>query len=68
MKNSNEDFSSDDDVAQRLFSTPDKNRVSEWRLPTSAEDYTRKLFDSSKKGGETKKNIILVMPFFDEQT
>ena len=68
MKSNNQDFSSDDDVAQRLFSTPDKNRVNEWRLPTSAEDYTRRLFDSSKKNGKTKKNIILVMPFFDEQT
>ena len=42
--------------------------MSEWRIPTSAEDYTRKLFDSSKKNGETKENIILVMPFFDNQT
>ena len=61
----NDDSFSDDGVAQRLF-TPEKNRVNEWRLSTSAEDYTRKLFDSNKKNGEIKKNIILVMPFFDE--
>ena len=63
----NDDSFSDDGVAQRLF-TPEKNRVNEWRLSTSAEDYTRKLFDSNKKNGELQKNIILVMPFFDEQT
>ena len=67
MKNSNDDSFSDDGVAQRLFTTPEKNRTSEWRFSANAEDYTRKLFDSNKKGSEIKKNIILVMPFFDEQ-
>ena len=67
MKNSNDDSYSDDGVAQRLFTTPEKNRVSDWRFSANAEEYTRKLFDSNQKGGELKKNIILVMPFFDEK-
>ena len=51
MSNNSDSFS-DDGVAQRLnFNTPDKKRVSEWRVPTTAEDYARKLFDSSKKNG-----------------
>lgn len=69
MKNNHDDDDSDDQVAKRLFpSTPDKNRVSQWRLSPSAEDYTRQLLGSGQKSGEKKQNIILVMPFFDEQT
>ena len=52
MSNNNSDSFSDDGVAQRLnFNTPEKKRASEWRVPTTAEDYARKLFDSSKKNG-----------------
>ena len=66
MKNHNSDSESDDGVAQRLnFNTPEKGRVNEWRIST-AEDYTRKLFDSNNKSGESRKNIILVMPFLEE--
>jgi hypothetical protein len=63
--NSNDDSFSDDGVAQRLdFNTPEKGRANSWNL--AGEDYTRILFDSNKKNGETRKNIILVMPFFEE--
>lgn len=36
-------------------------------MPPVAEEYARRLFESNKKTGEVSKNIILVMPFFDEQ-
>jgi len=52
MSNNNSDSFSDDGVAQRLnFNTPEKNRASDWRVPTTAEDCARRLFDSSKKNG-----------------
>ena len=53
-------------MAQRLnFNTPERNKVSDWIVPPG-EDYTRRLFDSSKKVKELKKNIVLIMPFFEE--
>ena len=68
MKNSNSDSFSDDGVVQRLnFNTPEKRGVSEWRISPNTDDIARKLFDSNPKHGETKKNIILVMPFFEEE-
>lgn len=66
MKNNSDTFS-DDGVAQRLnFTTPEK-RFNDWRMPPVAEEYARRLFESNKKIGEVSKNIILVMPLFDEQ-
>jgi hypothetical protein len=68
MKGNNSDEFSEDGVVQRLnFATPEKQKSGEWRLGPIAEDYTRKLFESNKKGGEVAKNIVLVMPFFEEK-
>lgn len=63
MQNNEEDYS--DDIVQRLsFSTPEKARGDE-KIQLSADDYTRRLFESNKKIGEIGKQIILVMPFFE---
>lgn len=68
MKGNNSDEYSDDGVVQRLsFATPEKQKGGDWRLGPISEDYTRKLFESNKKIGESAKNIILVMPFFEER-
>lgn len=59
------DDSDPDPVAQRLsFATPEK-RLPDWRSPH--EDYARRLFDSAPRPGQPSRNIVLVMPFFDEQ-
>ena len=59
---------SEDGLAQRLnFNTPEKQRAGEWRTSGGSEAYARRLFESSKKGGEGGKSVLLVMPFFDER-
>jgi len=45
MKGNNSDDFSDDGVVQRLnFTTPEKQKPTEWKLGPVAEDYTRRLF------------------------
>ena len=67
MKHNTSDDYSDDGIAQRLnFNTPDKNPMMEWKM-SNGEEYTRRLFDSGKKVGELRNNIVLVMPFFDDE-
>ena len=45
MKGNNSDEFSDDGVVQRLnFTTPEKQKPTEWKLGPVAEDYTRRLF------------------------
>lgn len=66
MKSNNSDDYSDENVVQRLnFNTPEKSKISDWKM-TTAEDYTKRLFESNKKIGEITKNILLVFPFFED--
>jgi len=57
---------SEDGLAQRLnFNTPEKQRAGEWRTAGGSEVYARRLFESSKKVGDSGKSVLFVMPFFD---
>ncbi len=68
MMSSGVDLSDDEQIISKKlnFLTPQKSRDFEWQQYSTGEDYSRKLFSSSKKLPEQAQvceNIILVMPF-----
>lgn len=49
------------------FNTPEK-RYTDWRVSSGHEEYTRRLFESNRKGiDSSNSNILFVMPFFEDE-